>query len=58
MTETKLNKAIMAGKNEHGENVLILEGEKVKVTKTLQDNGWIRVTREYEDGTVEETYER
>ena len=49
---------IMAGKNEHGENVIVIDGEKVKVTKTLQDNGWIRVTYEYQDGTVEETYER
>lgn len=30
----------------------------VKVTKVYQSNGWIRVTYEYEDGTVEETYER
>lgn len=43
-------KSIMAGKNEHG--------EKVRVTKTMQDNGWIRVMHEHQDGTVEETYER
>ena len=49
---------ILAGRNEHGENVIVLEGEEVKVTKTLQDNGWVRVTHEHKDGTVEETYER
>jgi len=49
---------IMAGKNEHGENVIVINGEKVNVTKTLQDNGWTRVTYEYQDGTIEETYER
>lgn len=49
---------VKAGKNEHGENVIVIDGESVKVTKTLQGNGWIRVTYEYPDGTVEETYER
>ena len=51
-------KSIKAGRNEHGENVIIEDGEKVKVTMTYQSNGWIRVTYEYDDGTVEETYER
>ena len=49
---------IKAGRNENGENVIVIEGEKVKVTETYQDNGWTRVTYEYEDGTVEETYKR
>lgn len=49
---------IKAGKNENGENVIVIDGEKVKVTKVYQDNGWVRVTYEYKDGTVEETYER
>lgn len=51
-------KSILAGKNEHGEDVIIIDGDEVKVTKVLQDNGWIRVTYEHKDGTVEETYER
>lgn len=51
-------KNVMAGKNEHGENVIVIDGEKVKVSKTMQDNGWIRVMYEYQGGTVEETYER
>ena len=49
---------ILAGKNEHGENVIVEENDGVKVTKTLQENGLIRVTIEYEDGTVEELFEK
>lgn len=49
---------IKAGRNENGENVIVIEGERVRVTRVHQDNGWVRVTYEYEDGTVEETYER
>lgn len=49
---------IKAGKNENGENVIIVDGERVKVTEVYQSNGWARVTYEYEDGTVEETYKR
>lgn len=49
---------LKAGKNGNGENVVVEEGEGVKVTKTYQSNGWVRVTYEYDDGTVEETYER
>ena len=49
---------IKAGRNEHGENVIVMDGGEVKVTKTMQDNGWVRVTYEHQDGTVEETYER
>lgn len=48
---------LKAGRNEHGENVIIEDGV-VKVTKTMQNNGWIRVTIEYDDGTVEELYKR
>ena len=49
---------IMAGKNEHGENVIVEVSEDAKVTKTLQDNGWVRVNIEHKDGTVEELFER
>ena len=49
---------IKAGKNECSENVIIEYGEDCKVTKTLQDNGWIRVIVEWNDGLVEELYER
>lgn len=51
-------KEIKAGKNKDGENVIVEESDGVKVTKTFQSNGWVRVTYEYEDGTIEETYER
>ena len=50
---------IMAGKNEHGENVLVYFSGDNKITETYQsDSDWIRVTIEYPDGTVEETYKR
>lgn len=49
---------LLAGKNELQETVIVEEGEKVRVIKTLQDNGWMRIRIEHEDGTVEELYER
>lgn len=49
---------VLAGKNEHGENVLVCFIDGNKVTETYQDNGWTRVTIEHPDGTVEETYKR
>ena len=33
-------------------------GETVKRHKAHQENGWVRITEYYEDGTVTETYER
>ena len=47
---------ILTGINEIGEAVLVGEDEHVRITKTLQDNGWTRVIIEYEDGCVEEMY--
>lgn len=49
---------LQAGKNKQDENIIVEDGERVKVTKTYQSNGWIRVTIEHDDGTVEELYER
>lgn len=48
---------ILAGVNESGENVLFCEYDDRTVTKTMQNNGWIRVTTRWDDGTVEETFE-
>ena len=51
--------SVLAGKNEHGENVLVYFIDGNKVTETYQkDSDWIRVTIEHQDGTVEETYKR
>jgi len=44
-------------RNEYGEPVLTLNEDGVTVTKVLQKDGWIHVTREHEDGTVEDIYE-
>ena len=51
----------VAGMNENGERVVIdrYDGEEAyfKVT-TFQNNDWIRVNYYYQDGSVDEIYER
>lgn len=49
---------IRASYNEHGENVVVYRTDDAIVTETYQDNGWIRVNIEYDDGYTEELYKR
>lgn len=49
--------------NEYGEYVerrtyTNEHGEKIKQTKTYQNNGWIRINELYPDGTTTETFEK
>lgn len=44
-------------RNEYGESAIITKEGGVTVIKVMQDNGWIHVIREHEDGTVEDIYE-
>ena len=52
------------GKNGDGENVIIERGEDhdrgegYVRTQTFQSNGWVRNNYYYEDGTVEELFDR
>lgn len=52
----------ISGTNDSGETVIISagssDGEEFYRLDTYQHNGWIRVNNYYEDGTVDETYER
>lgn len=49
---------VTTGKNENGENVILIVGEDYRTTETLQSNGWIRVNTYWADGTTEEAYKR
>ena len=49
--------------NSKGENAIITkgiseDGTKFFTVKTMQKNDWIAVNTYYEDGTIEETYEK
>lgn len=48
----------LAGKNEEGEDVIVEVMEDCVLFTTMQDNGWMRLTYCYPDGTSEELYER
>lgn len=52
----------LTAENENGEFVLVEEGkrsgEHFYRTQTLQKNGWTRTNVYWEDGTVEELYEK
>jgi hypothetical protein len=52
----------LTAKTETGEDVIVdafsQDDKIVWQISTLQGNGWIRVNLYYEDGTVEELYER
>ena len=52
----------LAGENSRGETVILTEGINNGVhfitLKTYQKNNWICVCNYYEDGTVEEMYEK
>lgn len=49
---------MLAGKNEHDENVVLVRvGDRIKVT-TSQSNGWLRINIYHKDGTVEELYDK
>lgn len=49
---------LRASYNEDGENVVVYRTDDATVTETYQDNGWIRVNIEYDDGFTEELYKR
>lgn len=46
------------GTNEDGENIAIKICSDHIITKTLQKNNWIRINTYWEDGNIEEIYER
>jgi len=48
----------MVGKNENGENVIVEICKDHIQTRTHQKNDWVRVNIYYDDGNVEELYER
>ena len=50
----------LCGTNDDGEAVVIEWSNDYNAYKvaTLQHNGWVRVNYYYEDGTVEEIYEK
>lgn len=48
----------ITGKNEDGESIIITIYSNRVVTKTLQKNNWMRINTYWEDGNIDETYER
>ena len=48
----------LAGKNEHGENIIVSINDNFAVVTTLQNNGWLRSNTYYPDGTETEEYEK
>ena len=46
------------GKNGDGENVIVEWYGEYILTTTFQHNDWVRLNYYYEDGTVEEMFER
>lgn len=52
----------LSTENYKGETVILKSGHiedcQYIEMKTMQNNGWIAVTTYYEDGTIEETYEK
>ena len=48
----------LSGKNEVGENLIISINKDNITVQTLQNNGWVRTNVYYDDGVIEELYER
>ena len=48
----------IAGQNNDGENIIIAKGNGFYKLTTAQHNGWNRIELIYENGTIEEHYER
>lgn len=48
---------LASGRNEYGEPIVVLKDDGVTVTKVRQNDGWVHVIREHEDGTIEDMYE-
>ena len=52
----------LTGENEEKERVIIEKGHNGNLEyyqlSTFQNNDWIRINRYYEDGSIDETYER
>lgn len=46
------------GRNGSDENVIVERYDDHILTTTFQRNGWVRSNHYYEDGTVEELFER
>ena len=51
-------KEVKCGKNENGDPVIIVKYDNRIETKTYQKNNRVRVNVYYNDGTVEEIYEK
>ena len=49
---------VTTGKNENGENVIITIYPDKTVVRTLQKNNWMRINIYWNNGDVEEVYER
>ena len=52
----------ISAENENAEYVIIgegyVDGQHFYELRTMQNNNWVRINTYWEDGTVEETYER
>ena len=52
----------LMAENENGECVMLEKGHngnlKYYQLSTFQNNDWIRINRYYEDGSIDETYEK
>ena len=52
----------LTAENEDGERVIIEKGHNGDLEyyqlSTFQSNDWVRINRYYEDGSIDETYER
>lgn len=46
------------GENDEGESIIITIYSDRVVTKTLQKNNWMRINTYWEDGNIDEIYER
>lgn len=58
-----LNDLPLSAKTDCGEDVIIEaerddDGNIIWKISTFQDNGWLRINRYHNDGTVEESYEK
>lgn len=53
-----MEKLITTGKNENGENVIIVIYPNRTIVRTMQVNNWIRINIYWDNGDTEETYER